>query len=142
VAWETAAPTLADDWERRTRNAAGGLQSIRSLPEMINPRLGWPFWQYISHRVLRWVVTPFLLPSLLIINLLLVSRPLYRLILVAQLAFYGSGMLGYLLALNGRNGGFLRGIFYFCLANLAALAGIWRYVTGRQPVTWRKTRRS
>jgi biofilm PGA synthesis N-glycosyltransferase PgaC len=142
VAWETAAPTLSDDWQRRTRIAAGGLQSVSRLPEMMNPRLGWPFWQYLSHRVLRWVVTPFLLPALLLSNLLLVSRPLYRLILVGQLAFYGSGMLGYLLALIGLNGGFLRGIFYFCLANLAALAGIWRYVTGRQPVTWRKIRRS
>ena len=142
VAWETAAPTLSDDWQRRTRIAAGGIQSISRLPEMMNPRLGWPFLQYISHRVLRWVVTPFLLPALLLSNLFLISRPLYRLILAGQLAFYGSGLLGYILALKGRNGGFLRGIFYFCLANLAALAGIWRYATGRQPVTWRKTRRS
>jgi hypothetical protein len=90
--------------------------------------------------VLRWLVTPFLLPALLLSNLLLISRPLYRFILAGQLVFYGSGLLGYLLALKGRNKGILQGIFYFCLANLAALAGIWRYTTGRQPVTWRKTR--
>jgi biofilm PGA synthesis N-glycosyltransferase PgaC len=142
VAWETAAPSLADDWQRRTRIAAGGLQSVSRLPEMLNPRLGWPFCQYTSHRVLRWVITPFLLPALLISNLLVISRPLYRLFLAGQLAFYGAGLLGYLLTLNGRQSGFLRGITYFCLANLAALAGFWRYATGRQPVTWRKTRRS
>ena len=142
VAWESAAPSLSDDWQRRTRIAAGGVQSVRRLPEMMDPRLGRPFWQYLSHRVLRWLVTPLLLPALLLTNLLLVSRPLYRVILAGQLAFYGAGLLGYQLALNGRNKGILRGIFYFCLANLAALVGMWRYATGKQPVTWRKTGRS
>ncbi len=142
VAWEAATPSLAEDWERRTRIAAGGFQSVSRLPEMFNPKLGWPFWQYMSHRVLRWVITPFLLPALLISNLLMISRPLYGLFFAGQLAFYGAGLLGYLLTLNGRQSGFLRGITYFCLANLAALAGFWRYATGRQPVTWRKTRRS
>jgi len=141
IARELPALSLADDFERRTRNAAGGIQAILRLPEMADPRLGLTAWQYLSHRVLRWAVTPYLLPLIFLLNLSLVSQPFYRFLMASQLAFYGSALVGYIRSLKGREGGLASGIFYFCLANLAAIAGAWRYVTGRQSVPWRKTGR-
>lgn len=141
VARELSTPSLADDFERRARNAAGGIQAILRLPEMADPRLGRTAWQYLSHRVLRWAITPYILPQLFLLNLSLVNRPFYRFLMAGQLAFYGSALVGYNRSLKGREGGLIGGIFYFCLANLATIAGAWRYLSGRQSVPWKKTGR-
>lgn len=139
VAREEASSSLAAEWQRRARNAAGGFQAIRRLSAM--PSKGkWPAWQYYSHRVLRWAVTPFLLPMLYGLNLLLLGLPFYRPLFLAQTAFYMAALLGYGLAQLGMESGPLYAAFYFCFANAAALAGFWRYITGSQPVTWAKVR--
>jgi biofilm PGA synthesis N-glycosyltransferase PgaC len=52
VATEEPSPTLAGEWRRRVRIAAGGFQSIRWLPGLLSPARGWVAWQYFSHRVL------------------------------------------------------------------------------------------
>jgi cellulose synthase/poly-beta-1,6-N-acetylglucosamine synthase-like glycosyltransferase len=140
VAREEASPSLAGDWRRRTRIAAGGFQAIVRLRQLLSPKRGLIAWQYISHRVLRWAVTPFLLPLVFGVNALLVGSLLYRLLFLMQTAFYGAAFLGFVLARLGLRGGPLHAVFYFCFANAAALVGCWRYVTRTQPVTWAKAR--
>ena len=81
-----------------------------------------------------------MLPLALLLNLLLWPKRIYRILLLAQGIFYGAAILGYFLESRGRRSRVTFPILYFCLANLAALAGFMRYVTGRQPVTWRKVR--
>jgi len=140
VVAEGPSPTLAGEWRRRTRNAAGGFQAIRWLSGLLNPARGRVAWQYFSHRVLRWAVTPFLLPAVYGLNLLLLGLPFYRLVFLAQTALYAAALLGYVLARRGMQRGLLHAAFYFCFTNAAALVGFWRYVTGTQPVTWAKAR--
>ncbi|MDH7486891.1 MAG: glycosyltransferase family 2 protein [Anaerolineae bacterium] len=140
VAREEASPSLAGDWRRRTRIAAGGFQAIGRLRCLLSPAHGLVAWQYVSHRVLRWAVTPFLLAVVYALNPFLLGLPFYRLLFGAQTAFYASALLGYILTRLGRRGGPLQAAFYFCFANAAAWAGFWRYITGRQPVTWEKAR--
>jgi cellulose synthase/poly-beta-1,6-N-acetylglucosamine synthase-like glycosyltransferase len=141
VASEVPSGSLKEDWERRARNAAGGFQAISRLRHLLNPRLGLVSWQYLSHRVLRWAVTPFLLPTAYLLNLLLARHRLYRLLLLGQTLFYGAAIIGYLRTRNGRRSGLLNTVFYFCFSNLAIIAGFWRYIGGRQPVTWEKAKR-
>ena len=140
VSREDAAASLAADWQRRTRIAAGGFQSTARLGRLLNPRLGWISWQYISHRVLRWTVTPFLLPLVFALNILLVKRPFYAILVMSQTLFYGAGLLGYWQAKRGKQSGLLYTIFFFCFTNLAAIVGFARFITNRQPVTWKKVR--
>ncbi len=140
VVVEEASPTLSGEWRRRTRIAAGGFQSIVWLLGLLNPARGRVAWQYLSHRVLRWAVTPFLLPAVYGLNACLVQLPLYRLVFLGQSAFYAAALLGYALTQHGIACRPLHAVFYFCFANAAALAGFWRYVTGTQPVTWTKAR--
>ncbi|MCP4542492.1 MAG: glycosyltransferase family 2 protein [Chloroflexi bacterium] len=137
---EPPSPTLAGEWRRRSRIAAGGFQSILWLPGLLNPARGWVAWQYFSHRVLRWAATPFLLPIAYVLNLFLLDLPFYRLVFLAQTIFYAAALLGYALARRGMQRGPLYAVFYFCFTNLVALVGFWRYVTGTQPVTWAKAR--
>ena len=62
---ETASENISEELKRKIRIAAGGIQSIVRLKSLFNP-FNNPVltFQYISHRVLRWTVTPFLLLSL------------------------------------------------------------------------------
>ena len=140
VVAEEPSPSIAGEWRRRVRNAAGGFQGMRRLLSLLDPRRGRVAWQYISHRVLRWAITPFLLPVIYGLNVLLLGIPFYRLIFVVQTAFYAAALLGYLLSRREVQGGPLYAVFYFCFTNAAALVGCWRYVTGTQPVTWAKAR--
>ena len=140
VAREESAITLRGDWQRRTRIATGGFQAIRRLPQLLHPRQGRIAWQYISHRVLRWAATPFLLPLVYLLNLALWERPFYQLLLLGQTAFYMMGLWGFWRAKRGIRRGLSYAVFFFCFTNLAAIVGFWRYITDQQPVTWAKTR--
>jgi cellulose synthase/poly-beta-1,6-N-acetylglucosamine synthase-like glycosyltransferase len=140
VAHEDGLPNLEQDWGRRVRISAGGFQSIRRLGGLLNPRKGLIAWEYFSHRVLRWAATPFMLPLVLILNMMLWPKRAYRLPLLLQGLFYGAALLGYFMERSGRKRGVPFTIFYFCFVNLAAIAGFFRYLTGRQTVLWRKVR--
>lgn len=139
TAQEDASPSLAAEWQRRTRIAAGGFQSIFRLWGMWNPRRGLPAFQFLSHRVLRWFA-PLLMLVALVSNAALWSLPAYRWTLAAQLVFYLAGLCGYGLTRAGRPWRPLYMVFYFCFSNAAALVGLWRYLTRTQPVTWKKAR--
>lgn len=66
---ESGSADMREEEKRKVRIAAGGLQSIRRLRPLLNPfRYGVLSFQYTSHRVLRWSVTPFLLFALLPLN--------------------------------------------------------------------------
>jgi cellulose synthase/poly-beta-1,6-N-acetylglucosamine synthase-like glycosyltransferase len=142
TALEAGPASLADEFERRARIAAGGFQSIVRLRSLLlsgNPLLR---FQYVSHRVLRWAVVPFLLPVLLLTNLLLARKRLYTGMLLGQGVLYGGAVVGWLAEANGlRPIRLVRVVFYFCLLNGAALTGFVRYVRGQQSVTWKPTRR-
>jgi cellulose synthase/poly-beta-1,6-N-acetylglucosamine synthase-like glycosyltransferase len=140
IATEEPSVTILGEWRRRTRIAAGGFQSIGWLPGLLNPARGRVAWQYFSHRVLRWAVTPFLLPIVYGLNLILLRVPGYRPIFAAQTVFYIIAFLGYVLERNNVRLTLFHIVLYFCFTNAAALAGFWRYVTGSQPVTWVKAR--
>jgi len=56
---------------------------------------------------------------------------------VLQSAVYGAAILG-----SAMDTPVLSAPFEFGLANVATLRGAFRYLTGRQPVTWARARRS
>jgi poly-beta-1,6-N-acetyl-D-glucosamine synthase len=141
-ATEDASERFEDVFERRARIAAGGFQSIWRLRSLLDPRRGLVWWQYISHRVLRWAVVPLLLPLFVAINWSLVSaRAVYKAMLIAQLVFYAAAGVGWWLRRNplGRHRVFSLP-FFFSAANAAVLIGCARLVTGRQNVLWKRTR--
>ena len=142
IATEVASPRLTDVFERRARIAAGGFQAMWRLRSLLDPRRGIVWWQYVSHRVLRWGLVPFLLPLLVMLNWNLASAgPLYRAMLFAQIAFYGAAAAGWCLRRSplGRRG-ILFIPFFFSAANAAVLVGCARAATGRQTVLWKRTR--
>ena len=85
--------------KRKVRIAAGGLQSVWRLRALLNPlRYGVFCFQYISHRVLRWSLTPVLLFLLFPLNTILIftsNTPLlYAVIWLLQALFYFMASVG------------------------------------------------
>ncbi|MFQ5398410.1 MAG: glycosyltransferase family 2 protein [Anaerolineae bacterium] len=140
VAEELPSPSLAGDWERRTRIAAGSFQAMGRLLRLLNPAMGRIAWQYLSHKLLRWAVTPIMLPAAYLLNLSLVNIPIYLALFLGQTIFYGLAAVGFILARRGIRRSLPYFAFYFCLMNIAEIVGFWRYITGKQTVTWVKAR--
>ena len=139
---ENTSENVKEELKRKIRIAAGGLQSIIWLKDLLLP-IEYPLlsFQYISHRVLRWTITPFLMIAAFILNCLLAfSTPalLYFIILFAQVSFYGMSLLGWYFESRQVKVKLLFIPFYFCMMNYAVIAGIFRYLRGNQSVIWEK----
>jgi biofilm PGA synthesis N-glycosyltransferase PgaC len=144
-AMETASMNIKEELKRKIRIAAGGMQSIIRLKRAANPFLNPVFtFQYISHRVLRWTITPVLLILIFILNPIIAANSdgnLYTAMFIAQVVFYVLALVGlYFEQKNIR----IKALFvpyYFCIMNYAVLAGIIRYYKGAQNAAWEKSKR-
>jgi cellulose synthase/poly-beta-1,6-N-acetylglucosamine synthase-like glycosyltransferase len=147
---ETASVNVAEELKRKVRIAAGGLQTIVRLKELLNPfRFGWLSIQYISHKVLRWTIAPFALFGLFVVNFLMLllgkgtEVPLfYRLFFYLQAFMYLLALLGWLLERWKIRFKILFVPYYFSAMNYAALRGWMRFLKGRQSVRWEKSKRA
>lgn len=142
---ELSSENIKEELKRKVRIAAGGIQSILRLKKLMNPFHD-PLlsFQYISHRVLRWTVTPFLMILALVLNMIIVARSggvVYQLILVGQVAFYLLALVGWVLERQKIKVKALFVPYYFCMMNYAVLAGIGRYFKGSQSAAWEKAKR-
>ena len=147
---ETASVNVSEELKRKVRIAAGGLQTIGRLKELLNPfRYGWLSVQYISHKVLRWTIAPIALFSLLFLNFfILLNAGTWDFNNFYSIFFYLQAFL-YLLALLGRfferhkvRFKFLFVPFYFAAMNYASIMGLIRFLKGRQSVNWEKSKRA
>ncbi len=143
---EYASANVAEEMKRKIRIAAGGWQSISRLPKAINPFHDFNlFFQYVSHRVLRWVVAPFCLAILFVINHFLVfTEPglTFKILLVGQYAFYLLAMSGHFMQGRSVN---IKGFFvpyYFYIMNYCALLGFSRFMKNSQAATWERAKRA
>jgi len=144
-AMETASADVKEELKRKIRIAAGGIQSILRLKKAANP-FHYPLFtfQYISHRVLRWTITPFLLILVFILNASLVFTGVgtgYLLLFIAQVIFYCLALTGYFFEKNNIRVKVLFIPYYFCVMNYAVLAGLMRYLRKSQSAAWEKSRR-
>jgi cellulose synthase/poly-beta-1,6-N-acetylglucosamine synthase-like glycosyltransferase len=142
---EVASDNIKEELKRKIRIAAGGIQSILRLKRLFNP-FAFPLlsFQYISHRVLRWTITPFLMILALLLNIAIVAQSggwIYTTILVAQLGFYGLALLGWIMETRKIKVKALFVPYYFMIMNYAVLAGILRYIKGSQSAIWDKAKR-
>src|SRR5690554_4501796 len=98
-AMETGSASIKEEMKRKIRISAGGWQSIQRLWNKITPAKEFTlYFQYISHRVLRWTVTPFLLILVFLLNILLWEvHWVYQVLMVGQIGFYLAALLGHFL---------------------------------------------
>jgi cellulose synthase/poly-beta-1,6-N-acetylglucosamine synthase-like glycosyltransferase len=148
-ATEGGSADMVEEQKRKVRISAGGLQSIIRLKSLLNPfKYGVLSFQYVSHRVLRWSVTPVLLFLLLPINIALVCLgccpALYTTLLILQILFYLCGFYGHHLSKKQIKNKFLFVPYYFLFMNINVINGF-KYLYKRrsqQGGAWEKSKRA
>jgi len=145
---ESASATIAEEFKRKTRIAAGNFQSLVRIPQLLNPvRHGLLAVQYISHKFLRSFIIPFLLPALLPINFSLLRQStflpqyVYDGLLGLQILFYGLALIGKIFENRRVSSRFFFIAYYVVMMNVASIVGCYRYAAGKQSVKWEKALR-
>lgn len=132
-AMEYGSANLEEEGKRKRRIAAGGLQSSWRLRSLMNP-FKYPVvaFQFVSHRVLRWTITPICLFALIPLNTILVisgEGVIYTIIWVLQILFYAAALAG------------IRIPSYFVFMNLNVFRGM-SYLRNKTTGTWEKAKRA
>src|SRR5690606_16504923 len=142
-ALESGSASIREEMKRKIRISAGGWQSVQRLWNKVTPTNDFRlFFQYISHRVLRWTVTPFLLILVFVLNIFLWdSHWIYRILMTGQVLFYLAALLGYILEHKRIRFKVLFIPFYFCMMNYAVILGLFRFINKSQKGVWEKAAR-
>ncbi|MGL1889136.1 MAG: glycosyltransferase family 2 protein [Reichenbachiella sp.] len=142
-ALENSSDSVKEESKRKIRIAAGGHQAISRLLPLLNIfKYGWLSFQYISHRVLRWTVTPLALLVALVSNILLFNtHVIYQALLIAQIGFYALSYLGYVFQKRKIKVKALFVPFYFTFMNVSVFQGFVRFIRGKQSVVWERAGR-
>ena len=110
-------------------------------PEVLNPlRMGLFAFQVWSHKIMRWGVPWFMLVFAVATLMLQGQGTIYTLALVAQIAFYGLALAGWLSA-SLRENMLVRLVFFFVQTNLALAQATVSYLAGKRMTVWTPSRR-
>jgi cellulose synthase/poly-beta-1,6-N-acetylglucosamine synthase-like glycosyltransferase len=147
-ALETASANVREELKRKIRISAGGIQSVIRLRSLLNIfRYGTLSFQYISHRVLRWTLTPLLVALLFPSGLVLAIQSgiftpgLYPVLFWLQIVFYVSALTGWVLENKSIRIKILFVPYYFFIMNFSVFAGLLRYIRSSQSVNWERAKR-
>lgn len=153
-AFERPSHSVSEEKKRKVRIAAGGFQAMKRLAYLLNvSKYGLLSFQYVSHRVLRWAVTPFCLPLLLVLNgLILVvlqtgntypaTEIYWWIMLLGQSIFYVAAYVGYVLENRQTRWKLTFVPFYFVFMNWCVLLGFARFNRGNLSGVWEKSKRA
>lgn len=147
-AMETASANVKEELKRKIRISAGGIQSVIRLKSLLNVfKYGTLSFQYISHRVLRWTLTPVCLLLLIPLGVILgindgiITLNLYSILFWLQVTFYTSALIGWFLENRRIRIKLLFVPYYFFMMNFSVFLGFMRYMRSSQSVNWERARR-
>ncbi|MEN5058223.1 glycosyltransferase family 2 protein [Sphingobacterium kitahiroshimense] len=144
---ESGSLNMEEEAKRKKRIAAGGWQSIRRLLPLLNIfTYGKLSFQYLSHRVLRWSVTPFALFALFPLSFIIgigysSFLSVFNIIFVLQVIFYLCAGLGYLKRENPHVSKLFYVPYYFIFMNINVLFGIYYLWSKQHRGGWEKSQR-
>ena len=146
---ETASANVKEELKRKVRISAGGIQAVVRLRSLLNVfKYGMLSFQYISHRVLRWTVTPLCLMLMIPLSFLLayqegfINNGFYSVFFVLQSLFYMAALLGWFLENKSTRIKALFVPYYFFIMNLSVVMGFFRYMRNTQTVNWERAKRA
>lgn len=146
---ESASANVKEELKRKVRISAGGIQSVVRLRSLLNIfRYGTLSFQYISHRVLRWTITPLCLLLMLPLNAAialqqgLFTPQLFPILFWLQLIFYSMALTGWFLENRSTRIKILFIPYYFFIMNLSVFLGFNRYLKNQQSVNWERAQRA
>ncbi len=138
---DRSAPSIKDEFIRRSRIALRGMRGLIHMRHLMNPfKYGFVALSLISTRLLRWLC-PLFLSMLFLSNLVLLDSSFYVGTFIVQLIFYLTALVALLFAQRGYR---LKPLFYvplyFCILASSATVGLKRLLAGETGQMW-QTRR-
>ncbi len=135
---EDTTGNVAKEFTRRVRIGAGDFQAFFWLVHFLNPRYGWPWFCFVSHKVTRWFSPLFIMTLMLSCGFLFWQgeKVIYKMIFTTGSIFISAGLLYKLLPLR-----ITRHVYYFMTMNLALLMGLFQYLRGIKSAAWSSTER-
>ena len=137
VAYEEAKQNDEIEFRRHIRDGAGHYSAIVTLYKLLNPIKFKPFFLYVSHRVIRWLV-PFFMIFMVVIPIFIRWDPIVHCIYAMEIIFYFQVIFAWLTKTKIR---YLYFPYYFVYINVALFVGFLRTVLGLQKVAWDSTER-
>ncbi|HEY6902158.1 MAG TPA: glycosyltransferase family 2 protein, partial [Puia sp.] len=145
-AMELPSFSMQDEKKRKVRIAAGGFQAIGMLSPLLAfwkyPRLS---FLYISHRVLRWTLSPLCLILAFVTAAILAfttASLLYQILFATQVIFYGAALATVAVPALRQRSKIAKLAYYFYFMNYSVVLGFFRFLRGKQSATWEKARRT
>ncbi len=146
---ESASANVNEELKRKIRISAGGIQSIVRLSSLFNIfKYGLLSFQYVSHKVLRWVVVPPALLMLFPLNIIICmlygnvfNITIYTIIMLGQILFYLLSFVGWILQHQKLKLKIFFIPYYIFIMNLSMFLGFFRYIGGKQSVNWERAKR-
>lgn len=130
---EKATRSAREDFNRRRRICGQGVLGFWRLRHHLS---GIRAWQFLSHKVLRWLM---LIPlaGILVATAALSNETFFMSLFILQLMFYLLALVGFWFEARGKNTGIIFALpFYFVLVSVAAMVGIFQVWNGRRFATW------
>lgn len=142
---ETPSQSISEEWKRKVRIAAGSLQTLSRL-NLLSWCLNQPLaaFQFMSRKILRWIVVPYLLLLLLGTGIWYWANEVnvfYQVLFSLQLLFYSLALLGWVMRTNKWLPSIFFFPFYFLFANAAMVMGAYYYLIGKSFILWERVRR-
>jgi cellulose synthase/poly-beta-1,6-N-acetylglucosamine synthase-like glycosyltransferase len=135
VAEEVASQSVEGLFSRRVRMVTRDLDATLRFGFLLNPfRSPGLALSLVSHKLLRWFA-PVVLVVIFVVNMILVHRPIYLLLFLLQLVFYGLAVV----ASRRRErptSPLLTIPLYFTVSNLGALRGLMNVLRRRRIGIW------
>ncbi len=139
---ENPSKNIGDEFKRKVRISSGVWQSLGRLTFLFNPFFNVKlFFQFISHRFLRWTLAPLAMIIIFVISVIEAQQPVFFIFLLFQVVFYALALVGFLLKNTKIRWPLIFIPFYYCMMNMAVLAGLWSYLRGKHSVLWEKASR-
>ncbi len=146
---ERPSANIGEEMKRKVRIAAGSFQTMLRLGGLFNffshPMLT---FQYVSHKVLRWVMVPLAMVLIIPLNIYFCAinnfsiSDIYTWTLATQTLFYVATFVGFALQNKKLNASWIYIPYYFFLANKAMWLGFWRFCRNKQSVNWERAKRA
>ena len=144
-ATEDASVNIQEEFKRKVRIAYGGFQTFFRQTSLLNifknPLLT---FQYFSHKVLRWLIIPFALIFIFIINFILLfsaENPIYLYFFLMQVFLYLLALIGLILQNKNIKFQWIFAPYYLFMMNYSVVLGLIRFIKKDQSVNWERVKR-
>lgn len=137
IAYDAVSKNVSQEWNRKVRTLTGNWQLLSLKPDLLNPLKNNCWFRFLSHKFAR-ILVPFFLAILFVVPLSQLHAPLYLVAFYGQVVLYLCALMAYFFPKVQQNS-FLKFIYFFCVLNVACLAGFWRWATGQATKTWQNS---